>query len=152
MTDTKITFIGAGSGNFAMNVVKDICLTAGLHGSTVTLMDLDENRLDAVYTLARWYSEGKKAGIRFEKTLDRKGALDGADFVIDTALAGGHDQQEATRAVGERHGYYRGPEAAEFNMVADYSTTFQGYYQLKLFMDLARDMEEVCPDAWLRLF
>jgi alpha-galactosidase len=35
----------------------------------------------------------------------------------------------------------------EFNMIQDYSTTFQAYYQLKFFLDLAHDMEEICPDA-----
>jgi alpha-galactosidase len=51
--------------------------------------------------------------------------------------------------MSEKHGYYRGVEAVEFNMIQDYSTTFQAYYQLEFFLDLARDMEEICPDALL---
>lgn len=145
----KISFIGAGSAAFSMKVLKDLCLSKGLAGSTVTLMDVNKTRLDAVYSMATRYSEGIHSDLKFERTMDRRGALSDAEFVIDTVLVGGHDQQEIVRSVSEKHGYYRGVEAVEFNMIQDYSTTFQGYYQLKFFLDLARDMEEVCPDALL---
>lgn len=145
----KISFIGAGSAAFSMNVVKDLCLTKGLAGSEVSLMDVNRERLDAVFSMAHDYSKQMGAELRIEKTTERKNSLKGADFVIDTVLAGGHEQQEIVRAVGEKHGYYRGVESVEFNMIQDYSTTFQGYYQLKFFLDLAHDMEEACPDALL---
>jgi alpha-galactosidase len=149
MADVKIAFIGAGSAVFAMDMVRDLCLTPGLGGSTVAMMDIDRGRLDAVHSMATRYAARVGSKIRFEKTTKRSEALKDSDFVIDTVLAGGHYQQEATRAAGEKHGYYRGVEAVEFNMVADYFTTFGGYHQLKFFMDLARDMEDLCPKAWL---
>jgi alpha-galactosidase len=145
----KISFIGAGSAAFSMNVLKDLCLTEGLSGSEIALMDQNEDRLHAVYSMARSYSAQVGANLRIEKTTNRKIALKDADYVIDTVLAGGHEQQEVVRSRGEKHGYYRGVESVEFNMIQDYSTTFQGYYQLKFFMDLARDMEEICPKALL---
>ncbi len=146
---TKITLVGAGSAAFSMNVVKDLCLTKGLAGSEIALMDLDNERLDAVYSMAKSYSVAMGANLRISKTQDRRDALMDSDFVIDTVLVGGHEQQEIVRSVGEKHGYYRGVEAVEFNMIQDYSTTFQGYYQLKFFMELATEMEELCPDALL---
>ena len=42
----KITLIGAGSATFAAGIVRDLCVTPGLHGSQVTLMDVDEHRLE----------------------------------------------------------------------------------------------------------
>lgn len=149
MPSAKIVHVGAGSAVFSMEVVRDLCLNNGLSGCKLTLVDIDSNRLDAVYVLAKRFASELRAQVQIEKTPDLHTALQGADFVIDTALAGGHYQQEAVRAVGEKHGYYRGLEAVEFNMVADYSTTFQGYSQLKLFLDIAGAMEEICPDAWL---
>jgi alpha-galactosidase len=145
----KISFVGAGSAAFSMTVIRDLCLAQDLSRSQIVLMDSDEARLDAVYSMARRYAAGVHAELRIEKTTHRRSALEDADFVIDTVLIGGHAQQEIVREVGERHGYYRGVEAVEFNMIQDYSTTFQGYYQLKFFSDLARDMEELCPDALL---
>ncbi|MHB8568343.1 MAG: family 4 glycosyl hydrolase [Nitrososphaerales archaeon] len=149
MVDTRISFVGAGSAVFAMNIIRDLCLEKGLDGSVVTLMDVDSQRLNAVHSLANKYAEKVGGKIRFEKTTDLRKSLKDSEFVIDTALVGGHHDQESVRQVGEKHGYYRGVEAVEFNMIADYSTTFQGYNQLKFFLNLARAMEDECPDAWL---
>jgi alpha-galactosidase len=80
----KISFIGAGSAAFSMKVIKDLCLSKDLPGSTVTLMDQNKNRLDSVYSMASRYSAGLHADVRFQKTMDRKTALEEADFVIDT--------------------------------------------------------------------
>ncbi len=52
------------------------------------------------------------------------------------------------RSVGNKHGYYRGIEAQNFNRVSDYYT-FTSYYQLKLALDIAKSVENICPDAWL---
>jgi len=134
-TAIKIGVIGAGSAVFSMNLVRDLCLTEGLQGSTVVFMDINKERLDMVCRLARRYAAEIGANLRFERTLEREDALRDSDFVINTALVGGHDRVEAQRAVEEQHGYYRGLRLR--------------FHQLKLMLDVARDMERVCPDAWL---
>lgn len=144
----KIGIIGAGSMAWSMVLVKDLCLTKSLEGSTVSFMDVDRGRLCLVYGLAKRYAREVKAKLRFERTVDRKRALEGADFVFNTALAGGHPCYEMQRRVAERHGYYRGIDSVDHNMVSDYPT-IGGYNQLKLSLDIARDMENICPDAWL---
>jgi len=54
-------------------------------------MNVDEERLNAAYGLARRYTrELREKDLRFEKTLDRRTALEDADLVINTALSGGH--------------------------------------------------------------
>ncbi|HID91322.1 TPA: alpha-glucosidase/alpha-galactosidase, partial [Candidatus Bathyarchaeota archaeon] len=148
MTAVKISIIGAGSAAWSMTLIRDLCLTKGLWGSTVSLMDISKERLDMVYNLARRYAAEVKADLRFEKTMDRGETLRDADFVFNTALAGGHESYEIQRKVAEKHGYYRGIDSVDHNMVSDYYTV-GGYNQLRLFLDVARDMEEICPDAWL---
>ncbi|MEW6360220.1 MAG: alpha-glucosidase/alpha-galactosidase [Planctomycetota bacterium] len=132
----KIGVIGAGSAVFSLGLVRDLCLTDGLHGSRVVLMDVDEGRLDQVHLLATRYVQELGVPIQFDKTLDRAHVLDGADVVINTALVGGHDHMENLRTLGERHGYYRG-----YGIV--------NYLQYDLMMSIVRDMERLCPDAWL---
>jgi hypothetical protein len=83
--------------------------------------------------------------ISFEKTDDRRQALKGADYVINTAF-GGYDYTEKMRRLGEKHGYYRGIDAVEFNFVSDYYTILS-FRQYQLALDIAADMEEICPDA-----
>lgn len=133
----RIAIIGAGSAQFSLGIIRDIALTDGLKGSSVALMDSDPQRLDVVYRLAKRYVEELDVDIRFEKTSVRKAALTDAQFVINTALAGGHDQMEEERDLLQRYGYYRG-----INLHAPHR-------QLDLMVSIARDIQEICPDAYL---
>ncbi len=144
----KISIIGAGSAVFSMKFVGDLCRIKRLSGSLVSLMDIDQKRLDAVYNLAQRYAKELGGDLRFEKTTDIRKSIEGADFVVNSALIGGHKQQEIVREIGEKYGYYRGIDTQEFNMVSDYYT-FTNYNQLKFFLDVAHLMEELAPDAWL---
>ncbi len=144
----KISIIGAGSAVFSMKFIGDLCRIKRLSGSLVSLMDINQERVNAVYTLAKRYTKELGGDLKFEKTTDIKESIKGADFVVNSALIGGHEHQEIIREVGEKHGYYRGIDTQEFNMVSDYYT-FTNYNQLKFFLDVAHLIEELAPDAWL---
>ena len=53
VTEAKISIIGAGSAVFSMRLVRDLCLTPSLQGSTVCFMDINEERLNIVHNLAQ---------------------------------------------------------------------------------------------------
>ena len=148
MSGIKLSIIGAGSAIFSLRLVGDLCKTKGLSGSSVSLMDIDEKRLNSVHVLAARYAAALGANLKFEKTTDMKRSIEGADYVINTALVGGHEQLDASRKAGEKHGYKRGIDSQEFNMVSDYHT-LSNYNQLEYFLELAHSMEEICPNAWL---
>jgi alpha-galactosidase len=145
MKMVNISIIGAGSAAFSAAFIRDLCVARNLWGSTVTLMDIDEERLSLVSKFALNYAKATKADLRFKTTKERKNALKEADFVISTAKVVGHGPQEAEREIAEKHGYYRGIG----DRVSDYYGTIGAYYQLDFFLSLARDMEDVCPEAWL---
>ena len=150
MSQVKISIIGAGSAIFSLRLVGDLCRTAGLSDSFVTLMDIDQARLEAVYDLARRYARLLGSRLRFEKTTELRRAVEGADFVINTSMVGGHAEQSRMRSIGEAHGYYRGIDAQEFNMVSDYFTlTNTG--QFDYFLEIARLIEDTAPDAYYML-
>ncbi|MBS7648992.1 alpha-glucosidase/alpha-galactosidase [Candidatus Bathyarchaeota archaeon] len=140
-----ISIVGAGSVVFSGSFIRDLCLTKSLWGSTVTLMDIDKERLGVVHNLALRYKDEVKADLKIRATLDRKEALENADFVISTVKVGGYDSMEAERRISEQYNYYRGIG----DRVSDYYGGFAAYHQLKFFLDLAIDMEDLCPDAWL---
>ena len=60
-----------------------------------------------------------------------------SDFVINTAYAKGHHHARRIREATAEHGYYYG------------GVDLGGFYDLSLIMSVARDMERICPDAWL---
>ncbi|MGB9717206.1 MAG: alpha-glucosidase/alpha-galactosidase [Thermoproteota archaeon] len=144
----KIAVIGAGSLAWSATLVRDLCLTPSLRGSVVTFMDINEERLNLIYAFAKRYASEVKADLAFEKTTDRRAALKDSDAVINTAMAGGHSYYEKMRQVSEKHGYYRGINSVEWNMISDYHTIW-GYYQFKLALGVAKDIEELSPEAWL---
>jgi alpha-galactosidase len=136
-TATKIAVIGAGSAQFSLKVVRDLCLTESLWGSEVCFMDLDRDRLEFVRDLAVRYANEIGADLWFQISDNRKDALQDTAFVINTAYVKGHGHEWAMRDAAAKHGYfYDGVQLGE-------------YYQLRLALDLARDMEQICPDAWL---
>lgn len=137
---TKVTIIGAGSVVFSLGLVKDLCLTRSLKGSKVCFMDIDEERLDVVYRLAGRYAEDLGADLQFERTLERAAALREADFVINTATATHNEYfMKRRRELTARHGYFYA------------GTGMPEYHNLQLMLDVARDMERICPDAWMLL-
>lgn len=71
----KISIIGAGSVSFSMKLIQDLNYYKDLSGSTVVFMDINEERLDLVYTLADKYMKETGANLKLEKTTDRKKQL-----------------------------------------------------------------------------
>ncbi|MFA6108317.1 MAG: alpha-glucosidase/alpha-galactosidase [Candidatus Latescibacterota bacterium] len=138
MSNVNVTIIGAGSVVFSLGLVKDLCLTRGLAGSEVRFMDIDEERLEIVYRLGQRYAEDLGAELRFKRTLDRAEALQGADFVIDTATVT-HDERfmKRRRELTAGHGYFYGHSG------------MPEWHNLRLMLDVAQDMEDLCPEAWL---
>lgn len=136
-TAVKVSVIGAGSAQFSLGLVKDICLTPGLAGSLISFMDLNPERLDMIHKLGVRYARELGSDLRFESTTDRAASLRDADFVINTAYVQGHHRERALRELTAKHGYYYG------------GVNLGSFYQLKMMLDVSRDMERVCPNAWL---
>lgn len=133
----KISVIGAGSAVFSLGIVKDVCLTPNLHGSEVSFMDINPERLDTVYSVAHRYSEELGANVRFEKAADRQASMRDADFVINTAFPLGHHHARRLRDLTAKHGYHYG------------GVGIGSFYDFELMLAVAHDIERICPDAWL---
>ncbi len=133
----KIAVIGAGSAQFSLGLVRDLCLTEGLAGSHITFMDIHEGRLDMIYKLGTRYAKEFGSQLTFDKTMNREEALQGADFVINTAYVLGHEHEAEMRDLATKKGYYHS------------SVGIPSFYQLNLMLSVAQDMERICPDAWL---
>jgi len=144
MANVKISVIGAGSAVFSLNLIKDLCLTPNLGGSTINFMDINEERLNTAYTLCRRYAEEIGAELKLEKTLNRRESLKDADFVINSALAAGHNRLREGWSIAYEHGYRFG---GSYHIVHD-EAFWINFYQLRLFESVIRDVLEICPNAW----
>ncbi len=142
---TKIVFIGSGSIIFAKNLIGDCFLTECLRDSEIALVDIDQNRLDLSCQMISNLNRSINAGrAKISAHLDRREALGGADFVITAIHVGGYN-----RALPD----YELP--LKYGLRQTYADTlgigglFRGLRVAPVILGIARDMEELCPQAWL---
>jgi alpha-galactosidase len=140
----KISIIGAGSAVFSLRLIIDLCLTPNLQGSTISFMDINQERLDAIHKLCQRYADEVGNKLILEKTTNRRESLKGADFVINTALAAGHERLRAGWEIARKYGYRMG---GSLHVMHD-EAFWINFYQFKLFDSVMADVLDVCPNAW----
>ena len=141
---TKIAFIGAGSLGFTRGLVRDILTFPLLKDATLTLMDIDAERLDFAQRACQKIVDMGNYPARVEATMDRAEALDGADAVLCTILAGGVDVWRTDIEIPKEYGVdtnigdTRGP-----------SGVFRALRTIPVMVSIVKDMERYCPEATL---
>jgi alpha-galactosidase len=115
-----------------------------LRGATVALHDIDPERLETAGMMARWTSEQLEAGAKVEEHLDRRSALEGADFVINMVQIGMHEATLLDFEIPRKYGLKQ--------TIADsmgIGGIFRGLRTIPFVLDLAAEMGELCPKALL---
>ena len=145
MNPVKIAIIGAGSGIFSINLIKDLCVNENLKNARLTLMDINEERLEGIYGMCLRYAGEIGHDLRVSKTTDRIEAITGADFVVNVALDYGHSRLRQGWKVAMEHGYRFG---GSLHIMHD-EAFWVNFHQLRLMESIAQDVLRVCPKAWL---
>ena len=139
----KITFLGAGSTVFAKRLLIDILSFPELAGSTISLHDIDEERLRTSEIVAHKVAQALHAHPTIETTTDRRASLEGADYAICMIQVAG----------------YRPGTVIDFEIPKKYGLRqtiadtlgiggiMRGLRTIPVLLDMCRDMEEVCPDV-----
>src|SRR5712691_627717 len=86
----KVALVGAGSTTFARTLIGDLLGFPELDGTTVALRDVDAERLRTTELVTRKIAHTLGARVEVEATLDRRLALDGADYVVTMMQVGGY--------------------------------------------------------------
>jgi alpha-galactosidase len=140
----RVVFIGAGSVEFTKNLLGDILSFPELAGSEIVLHDIDPERLEAGTAIARWTSDTLGAPASISATLDRRAALEGADYVINMVQVGGHDATLLDFEIPLRHGLRQ-----TIGDTLGIGGIFRALRTIPVMLGVAEDMAEECPDAWL---
>ena len=144
----KITFMGAGSTVFARNVIGDCLCTENLRDATFALYDIDGQRLRESETILEAMRRAKGGFGRIECYLgpdQRREALRGADFVVNAIQVGGYEPCTVIDfEIPKKYGLRQ--------TIADtlgIGGIMRALRTIPVMEDFARDMADVCPDAWL---
>ena len=145
----KITFLGAGSTIFARNVLGDVMCTPALCQCEIALYDIDETRLKEsekiLQTINKNVNESRAVIKSYLGPENRKEALRGARFVVNAVHIGGYEPCTVIDfEIPKKYGLRQ--------TIADtlgIGGIMRALRTIPVMEEFARDMEAVCPDAWL---
>jgi alpha-galactosidase len=141
---TIITVIGAGSASFGENTLSAILRSKKLQGSTLRLVDRNAQSLDIVKRLADRLNKEWKSGFAITAHAHHKDALQDTDFVVSAIEVGPREELwksdfEIPIKCGVRQPYAENGGPGGFIHAAR---------NVKPVLEIVRDMEQACPDAW----
>jgi alpha-galactosidase len=139
----RIVLVGAGSVEFTRDLLGDFLSFPALADATIVLHDIDPERLRTAERMAAWTAGALGASPRIEAHLDRREALRGADFVVDTIQVGGARATQVDFDVPARFGL-----RYTINDTINVGGVLRGLRTIPVVLGIVRDMEELCPDAW----
>ena len=140
----RVAILGAGSTVFARQLMADTLCTPGLSEGTFALVDIDEERLELAHAIGEKLVEMSGAAGRWqvEATTDRRQALPGCDYVINTIEVAGLRNVRPDYDIPLKYGVDQcigdtiGPGGI-FKMLRTGPA----------WLEIARDIERLCPSA-----
>jgi alpha-galactosidase len=144
----KIAFMGAGSTVFAKNILGDSMLADALCNSHIALYDIDATRLKEsklmLDNLNATINQNRATITAHLGTKNRREALKNANYVVNAIQVGGYKPSTVIDfEIPKKYGLRQ--------TIADtlgIGGIFRALRTIPVLMDFARDMQEVCPDAW----
>ncbi|MCA9839837.1 MAG: hypothetical protein KC422_23210 [Trueperaceae bacterium] len=144
MSSPKVTVIGAGSLFFGRQAIWQMVHSSHLNQGTLALVDSNPERLKKLKTLAEMVIAETGVGLKLEASTDWRDALPDSDFVVlsfarDTVKYRGIDC-----TVSEKYGI----RMCSGDTIGP-GGVFRAMRELPLILDCAKDIEELCPEAWV---
>jgi 6-phospho-beta-glucosidase len=144
MEGLKFVIIGGGS-SYTPELIEGLIVRHGaLKASEVVLVDIEEGKekLRIIKELSERMIKKSESDIRITTTLNRREALSGAAYVITQFRVGGLDARSSDEKI-----------PLKYHTVGQETTGPGGFAKalrtIPIILAIARDMEELCPDAWL---
>ena len=141
----QVTIIGGGSYQWGPTLMADLLLTPSFaDGGHLVLEDIDPAPLVEMEALAHRMIEHLGVPVTVSTTTDQRRSLEGADFVVVTISTGGFASMTVDLDVPARHGIRQsvgdsvGPGGINRSL-----------RNIPVLVGIGRDMEQICPDAWL---
>ncbi|MDF2673495.1 MAG: alpha-galactosidase [Clostridiales bacterium] len=141
---SKITFMGAGSTVFAKNVLGDCILTPALQDSEIALFDIDFERLKDSENMLNNINNNHGGHATVKAYTDRREALRNADYVVNAIQVGGYEPSTVIDfEIPKKYGLRQ-----TIGDTIGIGGIFRALRTIPVMLDFAKDMEEVCPNAW----
>jgi len=144
MEELKFVIIGGGS-SYTPELIEGLIERYGiLTASEVVLVDIEEGKekVNIIKELSERMVKKSGLNIKITATMNRREALAGAAYVITQFRVGGLDARSLDEKI-----------PLKYNTVGQETTGPGGFAKalrtVPVILAIAKDMEELCPDAWL---
>ncbi len=104
MARIKLAYIGGGSTRAAGTMASFVQQGENFDGSEVVLIDLDEEHLQIVQTLAQKMAQSRNLDITFSSTTNRREGLRDCDAVLTSFRPGGFEARHLDESIPLKHG------------------------------------------------
>ena len=139
----NITFLGAGSG-FCPRLCRDVLMIPGNAGGELRLVDIDRDRLDTMHKVIQGLIDSLGVADRWtvKSSPDRREVLPGTTYAVCSVEVSGVDCVEFDNDIPLKYGIDQcigdtiGPGGL-----------FKSLRTIPVFLDILRDMRELCPGA-----
>jgi alpha-galactosidase len=139
----KITLIGAGSVVFTRKLLGDILSRPELAGCHIALHDIDKHRLRLAEGMAHRVADAVGATPRIAANTDRRRALEGARYVINTIQVGGYKPATVTDfEIPKKYGLRQ-----TIGDTLGIGGIMRGLRTIPVMLDMLADMEALAPGA-----
>ncbi len=138
----KLAIIGAGGVRTPLLIQALSKRKECLGIRQVSLMDIDQSRLNTIAAVTYQLEKSGRLGFAINRTGDLKEVLIDADFVITTFRVGGIE----SRVIDERVPLKLGLLGQETTGAGGFA---MGLRSIPVLIDIVKEMENVCPQAWL---
>jgi alpha-galactosidase len=144
MSQIKIVFIGGGSFNWGPEIIRDFIVTPELQDGTLVLHDVNHEAAMGNLKIAEMVKKRAGSRLKIEVVDDRRAALEGADYVALAISTGGLEAWRLDMEIPDKYGCRQ--------TIADTvgpGGMSRALRNIPVIVSIARDMEAVCPKAWL---
>lgn len=140
----KVVIIGGGSSYTPELIEGFIKRYESFPVSEIVLCDIESgtDKLDIITRLAERMIRRSGLPIRLSATLNRRDALEGADFVSTQIRVGGLEARALDERIPLKHGFI-GQETNGAGGI------FKAFRTIPVLLELSKEMHEICPNAWL---
>jgi alpha-galactosidase len=140
----RITIIGGGSYQWVPKLLVDLANTPVLHEAEIVIEDIDPAPVPRMVDLVKHIAQVRGIGLTAVGTTNQREALEGADYVVVSISTGGFESMRHDLEIPAKYGIRHsvGDSVGPAGII-------RALRNIPIFLDLARDMEQVCPDAWL---
>ena len=140
--ELKIAVIGAGSSYTPELVERIAQMRDALPVSELAFVDIRPERMEVVAGFCRRFLARLGCDLRITTHTERRPALEGARFVITQVRVGGNQQRVLDEKIPLRYGIIGQETTGPGGM-------FKALRTIPVMLDIARDVEAVCPQAWV---